>query len=185
FLCRYPCPRSGGGLCSGEPGRAPARPIGGLKAESHGNGLPAQPAGLLRQASSGLGTGSPGLSEAPGPAARYPDRPLTWPMSTPNYVWHCPTCGRQVPRKFESCRCGFTRSTAAPVPAAPTVEPPPEPDRRGPSPLLVGLLLGLAVAAGMLWWLKEEPAPQRAAVTVPGVEAAPAGNQLPEQAPVP
>jgi S1-C subfamily serine protease len=105
-------------------------------------------------------------------------------MSTPNYVWHCPACGRQVPRKFESCRCGFTRSTSAPVPAAPTVEPPPEPDRRGPSPLLVGLLLGLAVAAGMLWWLKEEPVQQRAAVTVPSVEAAPAANAVPEQAPV-
>jgi len=106
-------------------------------------------------------------------------------MSTPNYVWHCPTCGRQVPRKFESCRCGFTRSTAAPVPAAPTVEPAPEQDRRGPSPLLLGLLLGLAVAAGMLWWLKEEPVAQRAAVTVPRVEAAPAADVPPEQAPVP
>ena len=64
-------------LCAGEPGRAPARPIGGFQAASHGNGLPAQPAGLLCQASSWLGTGSPGLSEAPGPAARYDDRPLT------------------------------------------------------------------------------------------------------------
>ena len=106
-------------------------------------------------------------------------------MSTPNYVWHCPTCGRQVPRKFESCRCGFTRSTAAPVPAPPTVEPSPEPARGGPSPLLVGLLLGLAVAAGMLWWLKEEPAPQRAAVAVPRVETAPAADAPVEQAPVP
>ena len=71
------------------------------------------------------------------------------------------------------------------MPAAPTVEPAPEPARRGPSPLLVGLLLGLAVAAGMLWWLKEEPVPQRAAVTVPRVEAAPAADVPPEQAPVP
>ena len=66
------------------------------------------------------------------------------------------------------------------------MEPSPEPAAsRGPSPLLVGLLLGLAVAAGMLWWLKEEPVPERAAVTVPSVEAAPGANVLPEQAPVP
>src|SRR5688500_532668 len=105
-------------------------------------------------------------------------------MSTPNYVWHCPSCGRQVPRKFESCRCGFTRQTGAPEPAAPAVEASPEPARRGPSPLLVGLLLGLAVAAGMLWWLKEEPAPERAAVTMPGDAAAPAADVLPAQPPV-
>ena len=71
------------------------------------------------------------------------------------------------------------------MPAAPTVEPAPEPDRQGPSPLLVGLLLGLAVAAGMLWWLKEEPVSQRAAATVPRVEAAPAADVPTEQAPVP
>lgn len=105
-------------------------------------------------------------------------------MSAPNYVWHCPSCGRQVPRKFESCRCGFTRSTGAPEPVAPPVDASPEPARRGASPLLVGLLLGLAVAAGMLWWLKEEPAPERAAVTVPGDNAAPAADILPEQPPV-
>src|SRR6188474_1693997 len=109
-------------------------------------------------------------------------------MSAPNYVWHCPSCGRQVPRKFESCRCGFTRSTAtaAPAPAVPSVEPSPEPARQGPSPLLVGLFLGLAVAAGMLWWLKEEPVQERAAVTVPGDAPAPplAPDAPPDQPPV-
>jgi S1-C subfamily serine protease len=63
------------------------------------------------------------------------------------------------------------------------MEPSPEPVRPGPSPLLVGLLMGLAVAAGMLWWLKDEPVPQRAAVTVPSVEAAPAADAPPGQAP--
>jgi len=105
-------------------------------------------------------------------------------MSAPNYVWHCPSCERQVPRKFESCRCGFTRSTAAPAPTAPSVEPLPEPTRQGPSPLLVGLFFGLAVAAGMLWWSKEEPVPQRAVVTVPVDKPARAADALSEQPPV-
>jgi S1-C subfamily serine protease len=91
-------------------------------------------------------------------------------MSTP-FVWHCPSCGRQVPRKIGACRCGFERPADAPEPVAVPVEPAPEPVRRGPNPLLVGLFLGLFVAAGMLWWLKDEPAPQLASVTDPAEAA--------------
>ena len=33
-----------------------------------------------------------------------------------SYVWTCPGCGRQVPHKVQSCRCGFQR-TALPEPS--------------------------------------------------------------------
>jgi S1-C subfamily serine protease len=93
-------------------------------------------------------------------------------MNTSNYSWQCPTCGRQVPRKVETCRCGFVRPAAAPEPpVAPPEDVSPEPVRSGPNPLLVGLFLGLAVAAGMLFYLKEEAPPQQAAVAAPAEEA--------------
>jgi S1-C subfamily serine protease len=51
------------------------------------------------------------------------------------------------------------------------VEASPEPAGRGPSPLLLGLFLGLAVAAGMLWFLKEEPPPRQVAAAPPVQQA--------------
>src|SRR5918996_5908904 len=91
-------------------------------------------------------------------------------MSTSNFVWQCPSCGRQVPRKIGACRCGFERPVEAPEPVAAPVEPLPALVRSGPNPLLLGLLLGLAVAAGMLWYLKEDAPPQQAAVPSPREE---------------
>ena len=92
-------------------------------------------------------------------------------MSISNYSWQCPTCGRQVPRKIEACRCGFARPAEAPAPVAPVEDASPEPVRSGPHPLLFGVFLGLAVAAGMLWYLKEEAPPQQTAVAAPAEEA--------------
>src|SRR5688572_19768408 len=93
-------------------------------------------------------------------------------MNTSNYSWQCATCGRQVPRKVDTCRCGFVRPAAAPEPpGALPVDPSPEPVRSGPNPLLVGLFLGLSVAAGMLFYLKEEAPPPQAAVAAPADEA--------------
>ncbi len=81
-------------------------------------------------------------------------------MSTSSFSWRCPSCGRQVPRKIESCRCGATRPVEPSETAPVAFEPPPEPVPRGTNPLLVGLFLGLAIAAGMLWWLKDSPPAQ-------------------------
>src|SRR5688572_4618087 len=105
-------------------------------------------------------------------------------MSTSNYSWQCPTCGRQVPRKIEACRCGSARPAEAPqLSVAPAVEASPEPVRSGPNPLLVGLLLGLAVAAGMLLYLKEDAPPQQASVGA-SVEEAPGDPSYAAEPPV-
>lgn len=104
-------------------------------------------------------------------------------MSTNSYSWQCPSCGRQVPRKINACRCGFERPAEAPEPATADVELSTEPAPKGPNPLLLGLFFGLAIAAGMLWWLKEEPAPQEqaAAATVPApVPSEPAAVEEPQ-----
>jgi S1-C subfamily serine protease len=95
-------------------------------------------------------------------------------MNTSSYSWQCATCGRQVPRKVETCRCGFARPAEAPEPPAtrpPAEDVSPEPVRKGPNPLLLGLFLGLALAAGMLFYLKEDAPPQQAAVAVPADKA--------------
>jgi S1-C subfamily serine protease len=69
----------------------------------------------------------------------------------------------------------LARPAEAPEPSLAPVEeafPAPEPARSGPHPLLLGLFLGLAVAAGMLFYLKEDPPPpQQAAVAEPAEEA--------------
>ena len=97
-------------------------------------------------------------------------------MSISSYSWQCPTCGRQVPRKIETCRCGFARPAEAPEPA----DASPEPVRNGPNPLLLGLFLGLAVAAAMLFYLKEDAPPQQAAVAAAADEAPFEGADLVE-----
>ena len=93
-------------------------------------------------------------------------------MSNPDYVWHCPSCRRQVPRRIEACRCGFERPADLSDGDEPVTASAAEPVRRGPNPLLLGLFLGLAVAATMLWGLREDRPPQRAtlATSDPGAE---------------
>ena len=81
-------------------------------------------------------------------------------MSTSSFSWRCPSCGRQVPRKIVACRCGSNRPAEPSHAIVATRDPAPEPVTRGTNPLLIGLFLGLAIAAGMLWWLKDAPAAQ-------------------------
>jgi S1-C subfamily serine protease len=100
-------------------------------------------------------------------------------MNTNSYSWQCPSCARQVPRKISACRCGFERPADAPEPAAVEVESSPEPAATGPNRLLLGLFFGLAIAAGMLWYLKEEPLPQQQVTLV-----LPAPTGPPEPPPV-
>src|SRR5687767_826481 len=82
------------------------------------------------------------------------------------HVWHCPSCGRQVPLRIEECRCGTTRTVATSSEESLPSDLAEQPDRQpqtqtggnGTRPLLVGLLLGLTLAAvGFSWWQFREP----------------------------
>ena len=80
-------------------------------------------------------------------------------MSLPGaHVWRCPSCGRQVPLRIEECRCGTARAvvTGAAEPEGATEEAGPqaqaEPSGSGTRTLLVGLLLGLAIAGLAFSW---------------------------------
>src|SRR5688572_9923765 len=121
-------------------------------------------------------------------------------MTSESFVWTCSSCGRQVPRRVDTCRCGSARPADAPVervlpePAVSSVgrassSSPGEPDRvrptnegasaaHGPVRLLLGVLLGIGLAAA-LWFQFVAPSTEReprvaapiAAVTDPTDEA--------------
>ena len=80
-------------------------------------------------------------------------------MSLPGaHVWRCPSCGRQVPLRIEECRCGTARAviTSPEEPEGATAEAglqtQAEPSGTGTRTLLVGLLLGLAIAGLAFSW---------------------------------
>jgi len=80
------------------------------------------------------------------------------------HVWRCPSCGRQVPLRIEECRCGTAKSASPedPFPAGSMDDPQPseqtEPSGGGTRLLLVGLLLGVAVAGlGFSWLQPNQP----------------------------
>ena len=106
-------------------------------------------------------------------------------MSTTEYVWQCPSCTRQVPRKIETCRCGFARPAHAPERAPELPASAAAAATASPSPLLVGLFLGLAVAAGLLWWMKEDAAPRHATLRRAVEQPLPAAEAPLEPAPEP
>src|SRR5688500_4336507 len=111
--------------------------------------------------------------------------------STESFVWTCTSCGRQVPRRVDTCRCGATRradpvvSVAAPAlePVLNRSEPPPSSAHR-PLRLVLGVLRGAALA-GALWFQFAMPAPQEQPEAAPGAgqarsepgEAAVAGSE--------
>ena len=80
-------------------------------------------------------------------------------MSLPGvHVWRCPSCARQVPLRIEECRCGTARAvvTSPEEPEGATAEAglevQAEPSGSGTRTLLVGLLLGLAIAGLAFSW---------------------------------
>lgn len=72
------------------------------------------------------------------------------------FVWHCPSCGRHVPRRVEACRCGFLRPGDTGPEDAPAIDTAPAAGGRAGRPLLIGVLLGLGLAAIPLWSLWPE-----------------------------
>jgi len=80
-------------------------------------------------------------------------------MSLPGaHVWRCPSCGRQVPLRIEECRCGTARAVVTSpeepegAPAEAGLQTQAEPSGTGTRTLLVGLLLGLAIAGLAFSW---------------------------------
>jgi S1-C subfamily serine protease len=100
------------------------------------------------------------------------------------YVWHCPSCGRHVPRRVEACRCGFEQPATDAAVEAPAIEAvaPPAAARRGAHPLLVGMFLGLVVAAGALWSQRPEAPDEPAGRVEPAPTAGPAAGPPKETA---
>ena len=87
--------------------------------------------------------------------------------STPgSLAWTCPSCTRRVPRKVETCRCGFAQADLPVEPATDVAEPPQAPRSSSPSYLLVagGVVLGAALVMVPVWsTLKEIDARSKSA----------------------
>ncbi len=86
------------------------------------------------------------------------------------YVWTCPQCGRSVPRRVASCRCGYAQPLAspqAPPDALPAPVTAPPRVRQGVSPVLLLAVGGIAIAATaaavVLWLTERSVVPQRQA----------------------
>ena len=85
------------------------------------------------------------------------------PSQAEHFSWNCPSCGRQVPTRYEDCRCGFRKRGAGGAAG----QPPPPASRRGPSSSLL-VILGAAIGLGMAVYVvqsQDEPAPPAAVET--------------------
>ena len=93
-------------------------------------------------------------------------------MNPPDrFVWTCPACGRHVPRRVEACRCGVRRPILDPVPSSKGPEPSSPPGRRSGVLLVMGLLLGIAVAALAFRLLQPDGSGVPTAIVQPGPDA--------------
>ena len=82
------------------------------------------------------------------------------------FVWTCSSCGRHVPRRVEECRCGQRRQDVTPPDSG-------GPETRGRSGhtalfLAAGVVLGVGLAAGALWFMRPPPAATDTAAVEPG-----------------
>jgi hypothetical protein len=112
------------------------------------------------------------------------------------HTWVCPSCGRRVPLRAETCHCGMTRSRAAEL-AAVSPQAPGVPrrargtsDRRAALDAMTGdvkLLLAvgaLALVAG-LGWLVFGPQPEPYPAVLGFVDAGPPRGLRPTPPPRP
>ena len=88
--------------------------------------------------------------------------------------WNCPACGRRVPRKIDTCRCGFNHAElpAEPLPPMPHAEPP----ARSLRSAAIAALLVIGAAAAVLvpkWMAVESTSGAAAAETAAESGAAP------------
>jgi S1-C subfamily serine protease len=61
-----------------------------------------------------------------------------------HFSWNCPSCGRQVPTRYEECRCGFRKRDAGAVTSPPSTTA----SRSGPSSSLL-IIFGAAIGLGL------------------------------------
>src|SRR5512145_3118580 len=72
--------------------------------------------------------------------------------SIASYTWMCPACGRRVPKRVDTCRCGQVRPDSAPAPAP---EPPSRSEPRRAA--VLGTLVVVLLAAVVGWYLYAKP----------------------------
>src|SRR5215207_8110311 len=78
--------------------------------------------------------------------------------------WLCSTCGRRVPSRVASCRCGASRAVGHDSPTVPATRD--SSALNGMVLLAVGLVLGAAIALPA-WWRSSASEPRAAATTTP------------------
>ncbi|HAK55805.1 MAG TPA: hypothetical protein DCP38_10040, partial [Acidobacteria bacterium] len=89
-----------------------------------------------------------------------------------SYVWTCPGCGRQVPHKVQSCRCGFQRTALPePAPSPPTAAPPVAREPRGP---WTAVWAGVSVLLLAIVLLRPTSSPDETSTAAPAPAPAPA-----------
>ncbi len=92
-------------------------------------------------------------------------------------IWTCPSCGRQVPRRVDTCRCGAARGVSAPSSEHDRARPA-RAGTQGPFRLLLGVLLGVGLAAA-LWLQFAAPGPRRDQPAASGLAASGAAGDDP------
>ena len=105
----------------------------------------------------------------------------------PQFVWTCPQCGRSVPKRVSSCRCGHQSAGEQPTSVAPSVPPVPTPAaasrQRGSLPIVAGsvaaTLAVVAVIALPAWWRRAPSEPPATRLTAEAVPVAPARAAAP------
>ena len=99
--------------------------------------------------------------------------------SSDSFAWTCTACGRQVPRRVDTCRCGSARPADVPLAAGQAPLQPPAAQSEGPLRLLLGVVLGVALAAALWFQFVAPPAgreqPDTAGVTPAAQAANPSG----------
>jgi len=83
-------------------------------------------------------------------------------------AWTCPACGRRVPPRIDTCRCGFERPTIASAPPS-EADPAATEGRRSNGVLLLvtGLVLGAALVAALRLSAPPAAEPARSSAAAP------------------
>ncbi len=110
----------------------------------------------------------------------------------PQFVWTCPQCGRSVPKRVSSCRCGHQASVdelTAAAPPTPVGLPVAPRGTRVSLPVVGGCVAAALVVVAAIalpaWWRRTPPAGPAASEMAAVIPAAPASAALPDKVPQP